>query len=114
MADTTNTTEKKWRWALVGAIAVFLVALGFIVLLGTGLLPGDTADTAGNVTASEVASGGQLGFGAWPWAVLILLATIILGGAIAFGQYRASKATRRQMQAGEAATHELYAKDDRR
>ena len=43
--------------------------------------------------------------GSIPWVVWVVLATIILGLGIAWGQYRASKVTPREEQRTEAAVH---------
>ena len=46
--------------------------------------------------------------GSIPWVVWVVLATIILGLGIAWGQYRASKVTPREEQRTEAAVHRQH------
>ena len=107
-------TTRMLQWGLLAAIGVFLLVLAYIVISQSGILPGDTGNTAAATTEAEALSGGQLALGAWPWALVVLSATALLGVAIAYGQYRASKASKEQLKAGDAASHKLYADEDRR
>src|SRR5687767_12469443 len=107
-------TDRTLRWGLLAALGIFFVVLVYIVVTQSGLLPGDTGDTAAVTTAGEETSGGQLGLAAWPWGLFLVIATVVLGGVIAYGQYKSSKATRAQLRAGEEASHKLYAEEDRR
>lgn len=45
---------------------------------------------------------------ALPWTVWVALATIILGLALAWGQFRASKVTPREEAITEAAVHQQH------
>ncbi len=47
----------------------------------------------------------------FPWLFAVLGGAVILGIVIAYGSFRASKATKRQQEAGEHAAHEIYHKD---
>lgn len=102
----------KWSYVLIGGVALFLLVMAVIVISGTGLIPGDSADTAGAAADGE-AAGGQLELGAWPWALFILLGTAALGGALAYAQYRSSKASRSQERTSEAGTRRVYSHEDR-
>ncbi|HEY9011574.1 MAG TPA: hypothetical protein VIN06_11185 [Devosia sp.] len=46
-----------------------------------------------------------------PWVVWVVLATIILGLGIAWGQYRAAKVTPREEQRTEAAVRRQHLED---
>lgn len=102
----------KWSYVLAGGVAVFLIVMAVIVISGTGMIPGDSADTAG-APADGSAAGGQLELGAWPWALFVLLGTVALGAALAYGQYRSSKATRAQERASEAGSRRVYRHEEK-
>lgn len=100
-----------WMYAGYVALALLAVLLIWQVASATGLLPG-SSPTHPLATAEETSSGsGHMDLGAWTWALFILIATIALGAAIAWGEYNARKLTRAQWEAGEAKTREIY-KDD--
>jgi hypothetical protein len=101
------------RLALVAILGVFLLVLAYIIVTQSGVVPGDTGDTAAAATADEGISGGQLGLAAWPWALFLVIATVVLGAAIAYGQYSTSRASKAQLKAGDQASHELYREEDR-
>lgn len=45
---------------------------------------------------------------AWPWTMVVVIGTITVGLAIAWGMYRTSKISRRETKRTEEATRELY------
>lgn len=110
MAKGTNRTL---RLGLLAALGLFFLVLAYIIITQSGLLPADTGDTAASTTADEAFSGGQLGLAALPWGLFLLLATVVLGAIIAYGQYSSSRASKAQLKAGDKASHELYLDEDR-
>lgn len=48
----------------------------------------------------------------FPWFLVIVLGTVILGVAIAYGMMRNRQRTAREMARTEQATHNLYKKED--
>lgn len=95
-----------WRYIAYGALAFLFVLLvwNVVALTGSGRAP--------VATAGETASGSvHINLAAWPWTLFILIGTVALGAAIAYGEIQGRKVTRQQWDAGEAKTRELY-KDD--
>lgn len=48
---------------------------------------------------------------AMPWTILVVLGTVVVGLAIAYGMRRNKKVTPGEQRHTEAATHDLYKKD---
>jgi hypothetical protein len=112
MSDLFRRKHPRWVLALVALAIVFTVTLIYIVLSGTGVMPGDAADTAAQTRSSERVGGGQPDMAAWPWGMIVLLGTIILGVAIGYGQYQSSRTTEAQDRAGEKAARKLYKEEE--
>lgn len=108
----TSPNRSKWNYALWALFAVFLIVLVWRIIDGSGLLPGDTG-TQPIAGSDETASGsGQQDLGSWAWTLVVLVGTVLLGGAIAWGEYQTRRISRRDWQAGEARAHDIY-KDGR-
>jgi hypothetical protein len=103
--------------ATKGSKTTLVAAIGFIILVaillwlvisGSGLLPGDTG-VEPIADGNEGQSGSTLmNLGAWPWTMIVLVATIVLGVGIAYGQYRSRQVTRADLERTEAATRALH------
>lgn len=111
MAGSTNRTL---RWVLLAGLGVFFLGVAYIIVTQSGVLPGDTGDTSASNTTNEALSGGQLKLAAWPWALFIIIATVVLGGAIGYGQYSSSRASKAQLKAADDASHKLYREEEDR
>jgi hypothetical protein len=93
----------------VGLVLLLLIIL-WLVISGSGLLPGDTgvepvADPA------EGQTGQLMNLAAWPWTVILLLGTIVLGVGIAWGQFRSGQVTEAENDRTEAATRALHERE---
>lgn len=104
---SSQTRTPGWMILLYVLFAVCVIALLWLVLTGIGVLPSGPAPAAGTPEVS-----GRQNLGAWPQTVVVFIATVVLGAAIAWGQYRSRNLPRATWEAGEAGSHELY-KDGR-
>ena len=92
--------------AIAGLVALVLV-LAWLVISGSGLLPGDNGVEA-IADPTEGQTGQLMNLGAWPWTIIVVLATAALGAGIAWAQYRSSKVTPAESARTEHATRELH------
>ena len=90
----------RWTALLIVALLLFGGIYVFLVISGSGLLPGDTG-TEGAVDADTPNTGPIMNLGAWSWTSVVLIGTAILGVALAYSQWRTSKLTRSEFEAGE-------------
>ncbi len=96
----------KWTMALVVALLLSGAIYLFLIVTQSGLVPGDSGEGA---AAGPIETSGQaMDLAALPWASVVLIATAILGVALAYSQYRASKVTPAEEARTEAAVREQH------
>lgn len=110
MSDIPRSKATTAAWIGLG---ILLVALVWLLLSGSGLLPGDNGIEP-IADPSEGRTGQTMNLGAWPWTLIVLVATIILGAAIAWGQYRTRRRNLAEKARTEAATAVLYDEEEHR
>lgn len=102
----------RWTYLLYAIFALFLVLLGWQVVAGSGLLPSDTVGTEPIASPDETGSGsGHMNLGAWTWTLALVALTIVVGLAIAWGEYQTRRISRRDWEKSERKTKELYKSD---
>ena len=78
-------------------------------------MPGDVPVDA-TVNPAETEGGGAptQDLGAFPWTVVVLIGTAILGIALALSQFRAARVTPEEERVAEAGTRQVYREAERR
>jgi hypothetical protein len=106
-----QSQRSKWNYLLIAVFVLFVVALGWQIITGSGLLPGDTGTEPVAGTDETTSGSGHMDLAAWPWTLFLLAGTIVLGAAIGWGEFQSRRGSRRDWQAGEAKTREIYKQD---
>ena len=96
----------KWTLALVVALLIAGAVYLFLMVTQSGLIPGDSPE--GAVAGPIERSGQAMDLAALPWTAVVLIATAILGVALAYSQYRTSRITPAEEARTEAAVREQH------
>ncbi|RYE41224.1 MAG: hypothetical protein EOP21_08950 [Hyphomicrobiales bacterium] len=97
--------------AAIAALIVLLGILAWLVISGSGLLPGDTG-VAPVADPAEGQGSQTMNLAAWPWTIVVAVTTLVLGIGIAYGQLRTRRLSRTEFERGETASRELYREDE--
>ena len=93
-----------------GGLVLLLLVILVLVISGSGLIPGDTGVEA-IADPNEGQTGQVMNLAAWPWTLILLVATIVLGVGIAWGQIRSNKVSDAENARTEAATRALHQRE---
>src|SRR5690606_31037713 len=98
------------RRGLIAFGTVMLAGLVVIFIQASGLLPGDRGVEP---TTADPGVGGVMNLAAWPWTVIIVIGTLVLGLAIAYGQFRAGRLSREESERADAGAGALREREER-